>query len=71
MPVYDYICHDCQKSFEEVLTLTEHDKEGIKCPHCGSKNVEQEATSVLRRNGQKELSRQRLRCSWCFSGALH
>ncbi len=29
MPVYDYICKDCQKSFELVLTLSEHDKDNI------------------------------------------
>ncbi|HWZ80180.1 MAG TPA: FmdB family zinc ribbon protein, partial [Candidatus Sulfotelmatobacter sp.] len=43
VPVYDYISNDCKKSFETVLTLAEHDKERISCPHCGSKNVEQEA----------------------------
>ena len=42
MPVYDYVCKDCHKSFEKVLTLSEHDKETIVCPKCGSKNVEQE-----------------------------
>ncbi len=42
MPVYDYVCNDCHKNFEKVLTLTEHDKEKIVCPHCGSQNVEQE-----------------------------
>ncbi|HVO82399.1 MAG TPA: zinc ribbon domain-containing protein [Terriglobales bacterium] len=41
MPVYDYICLDCHKSFEKVLTLTEHDQP-VSCPHCGSKHVEQE-----------------------------
>lgn len=45
MPVYDYICKDCQKSFELVLTLTEHDKENITCPKCGSKKVEQDAVA--------------------------
>ena len=40
MPVYDYICKDCNKSFETVLTLGEH-VEKIKCPECGSKKVEQ------------------------------
>jgi len=42
MPVYDYVCNDCHKSFELVLTLSEHDKDQIVCPKCGSKNVEQE-----------------------------
>jgi putative FmdB family regulatory protein len=46
MPVYDYVCNDCHKSFETVLTLTEHEKE-IRCPHCGSKNVEQEAAAFF------------------------
>jgi len=47
MPVYDYVCLDCHKSFETVLTLNEHDKETPKCPHCGSKNVEQEAAAFF------------------------
>jgi putative FmdB family regulatory protein len=43
MPVYDYICNDCYKVFEAVLTLKEHDREAMSCPDYGSKNVEQEA----------------------------
>jgi putative FmdB family regulatory protein len=44
MPVYDYLCNDCHKSFERVLTLREHDQK-VKCPHCGSTNVQQEAAA--------------------------
>jgi putative FmdB family regulatory protein len=47
MPVYDYICKDCQKSFELVLTLSEHDRNNIICPKCGSKNVEQDAAAFF------------------------
>jgi putative FmdB family regulatory protein len=47
MPVYDYICKDCNKTFERIITLTEHEKEAITCPSCGSKNVEQEATAFF------------------------
>ena len=46
MPVYDYICHDCQKEFEKVLSLTEHEGH-VACPHCGSMNVEQEAKAFF------------------------
>jgi len=47
MPVYDYICKECQKSFELILALGEHDKNKIKCPKCGSKNVEQDAAAFF------------------------
>jgi putative FmdB family regulatory protein len=47
MPVYDYICNDCQNTFETVLTLDEHEHWEVKCPHCGSKNVEQEAAEFF------------------------
>jgi len=53
MPVYDYVCLDCHKSFETVLTLTEHDQEQVKCPHCGGKNVEQEATAFFASSPKK------------------
>lgn len=47
MPVYDYLCNDCHKEFETVLTLDEHDHDKVKCPHCGSKNVEQEMAAFF------------------------
>ena len=45
MPVYDYVCNDCHKTFERILTLHEHDSEQMRCPHCGSKKIEQEAAA--------------------------
>ena len=47
MPVYDYVCKDCQNSFELILTLGEHDKGDIRCPKCDSKNVEQAAVAFF------------------------
>jgi putative FmdB family regulatory protein len=45
MPVYDYACKDCHKTFERTLTLHEHDSAQMRCPNCGSKNIEQEAAA--------------------------
>ncbi|MBV8477010.1 MAG: zinc ribbon domain-containing protein [Acidobacteria bacterium] len=45
MPFYDYLCNDCHKEFETILTLDQHDRQQIKCPKCGSKNVEQEVAA--------------------------
>jgi len=52
VPVYDYVCNDCHKTFELILTLRQHEAEA-KCPKCGSKNVEQEATAFYAVTGKK------------------
>ena len=41
MPYYDYYCKSCEKTFSRVLSINQHENERIKCPHCGSRNVEQ------------------------------
>lgn len=45
MPVYDYHCQDCDKTFEKALTLREHDSKQMRCPHCGGKNIVQQAAA--------------------------
>jgi putative FmdB family regulatory protein len=41
MPHYDYFCNACKQIFSTILTLAEHEHGNPKCPHCGSKDVEQ------------------------------
>ena len=41
MPHYEFLCHDCQKFFDKILSLADYEEGEILCPHCGSKNVEQ------------------------------
>jgi putative FmdB family regulatory protein len=45
MPIYTYLCNDCHKTFDLTLSLLQHDRQKIQCPHCRSKNVEQEAAA--------------------------
>ncbi len=42
MPVYDYVCLDCQKKAEVQATLVEKEK-GLQplCPACGSSKMVQ------------------------------
>ncbi|MGE5206773.1 MAG: FmdB family zinc ribbon protein [Chlamydiota bacterium] len=47
MPLYEFLCLDCDKTFTQVLTLAEYDKGGITCPKCGSKKVVQEASAFF------------------------
>jgi putative FmdB family regulatory protein len=39
MPLYDYICLDCQKRFDIFLTYTEYGNKPVSCPDCGSQST--------------------------------
>jgi putative FmdB family regulatory protein len=47
MPTYEYVCKDCKKIFAVLITMAEHEKR-VKpaCQYCGSRNVEQNYSSV-------------------------
>ncbi|WP_159452225.1 FmdB family zinc ribbon protein [Singulisphaera sp. GP187] len=45
MPMYEFECADCSKTFDEKETFEEHDRhKEIRCPHCGGTNVHQLVT---------------------------
>lgn len=37
MPIYEYICRDCDAEFEELVFSTD---ETVPCPKCGSEKTE-------------------------------
>lgn len=41
MPLYEYHCRQCGKSFELLRRMQEADRR-LKCPHCGSTGVERQ-----------------------------
>ena len=54
MPLYDFQCNDCQKTFEIQLSLAQHEKAGVVvCPSCGSRNVKQLIAGVTVITGKK------------------
>ena len=42
MPRYEFLCQACRKKFPVILSVAEFEKATVKCPHCGSKKVEQQ-----------------------------
>ena len=46
MPVYEFLCLDCHKTFTTPLTLLDFEKRKYKCPKCESKKLEEQFTSV-------------------------
>ncbi len=47
MPVYPYSCLDCKRKFNEVKPVSAYAPKKVRCPKCGSKNVERVWTSVF------------------------
>ena len=45
MPHYVFLCQNCDKEFTRILHISELEEGGIKCPHCGSKKVQQQVAA--------------------------
>ena len=41
MPMYDFFCRACNQPFSTRLSVKELGEGKVKCPHCGSTDVEQ------------------------------
>jgi len=53
MPIYEYLCSSCGRSFEE-LARTMDDPEGLICPQCGSRKVERQLSVFAARQAEVE-----------------
>jgi len=46
MPVYEFRCLDCDKTFTLPLPISDFEKRKYKCPYCEGKKLEEQFTSV-------------------------
>ncbi len=47
MPIYEFICQDCRKTFEVTRPISQGGSNSAKCPHCGSTKTERTWSSVF------------------------
>jgi putative FmdB family regulatory protein len=40
MPVYEFECLDCHKTFETAQSIANFDPGKVECPHCGGKKID-------------------------------
>ena len=45
MSEYVFICEECKKEFTRTLHISEREKGGVTCPHCGGRQVTQLVTA--------------------------
>ena len=67
MPIYTYMCKNCNEKFELLVGMT-YEKTELKCKQCGSKNIERtfEAFSVGKGNSSAGSSCPTGTCPTCF-----
>ncbi len=44
MPLYEYQCRSCGKSFEKLRRIKDDDSE-LRCPNCQSRKIERQLSS--------------------------
>ena len=53
MPVYEYICLDCRKTFEIVRPISVTSPKSVTCPSCQSRHVERQWSNVFVETSRK------------------
>ena len=51
MPLFEYVCHDCGRSFEKILPRYDSPAD---CIHCNSENVEKQLSVFAVAGGNTE-----------------
>ena len=44
MPIYEYICNDCGRLFDKLVSSSSTSK--LACPHCGSKKTAKQLSTI-------------------------
>ena len=53
MPVYEYYCRPCDRTFTVVMSLKEHETRQVECPHCHGAQVDQLLSTFIAKTSKK------------------
>ena len=56
MPHYDFLCNACKLVFSTAMSLAEYGKHKLRCPRCGSKQVEQTGSVIVAITSKKSAA---------------
>ena len=51
MPLFEFTCSKCGKTFEELLTLADLEAAVVTCPHCDATEVQRGLSSFATAGG--------------------
>ena len=68
MPIYEYVCQDCEKIFETIRPMDQSDTP-IPCAVCGGKHTKRKLSVFFAESGGKAVSGMAEQaCDSCGSG---
>ena len=53
MPLYEYLCKKCGQSFAFTMTVSEHEKKRVQCPHCNGTEIVPQFQSFFAKTSRK------------------
>ena len=53
MPLYEYLCKKCGQSFAFTMTVNEHEKKRVQCPHCNGTEIVPQFQSFFAKTSKK------------------
>jgi putative FmdB family regulatory protein len=53
MPLYEYFCEGCKREITIPMTVSQHDKGGAVCPHCGGTALRPQLGTVFTQTSRK------------------
>ncbi len=53
MPKYEYLCQNCNKNFEVIMSMKEHENKKVSCPTCKKKKVVQQFSTFYSKTSKK------------------
>jgi putative FmdB family regulatory protein len=68
MPIYEYICGDCNTKFEALRSISKAD-EPISCKACESKNTSRKVTAAYAHSNGRAVAGSGPSCSGCSGGS--
>jgi putative FmdB family regulatory protein len=67
MPIYEYVCQDCQQRFEALRSMADSDK-AIPCEYCGSDQTQRAISVFFAQSGGRGIAGSNGECSSCTGG---
>lgn len=55
MPMYEYVCQECSKPFEKLVSMSQADKQQA-CPTCGSQQTQRQLSSFAVSGGSSRTA---------------